>query len=751
MATELRFPVEIDARDAAKELNKLERDMDKLKKSMASGEAKRAPIVEQLKQAQDEAVAALDKVDKLKSALAESEAKTAITANVDPQTWIDETQRQTEIKAQLAEQEKILKSKEAAAEKLAAQDAKIVAQLEKQTAELEKQEARAGELTKQITDASKGADVKAALAAAQESIKGGIKNILKYGIGIRSLYILFRKLKQYTVDAVKAYAENDPETQKRINDLKASLQGLQASWGAAFAPILNAVIPILKTLIDWITHVVNAVAMLLSVISGKSTFKKAIANTEKLSDNLASGAGSAKELKKQLMGIDTLTISQDSSSGGGGGGGSSGGAYDWVEESIDTSSFLGQVGLSIKDVLFDWSSLTPEQIAEKCFAAIPTMAGVVIGGMVGGLPGALIGGLVGLTLGILADSIIFDHDGELSYDEITGMIFSALMMMGFAAVGLTLGGPVGAALGAAIGLGLSLVIQELIPKDETGLKSMSLLEIFSNVLGLIGGGLIGFMVGGPAGAALGAAIGLGLTLAVNGLDLDNKWVPQVKRWLWDDGILPVLDSLKFLIVDPVRELIEGIVDRFEELKNVNWADIGMNIVNGIGEGLSHAWQWLTESISQMCSNLLQTAKNILGIHSPSKVFREQIGENIGAGIEEGLDDSEGSLGSRIKSLSTSMIEAVNDTPVSIGAKLANVALPAMPAVAMGGVVSPNAFSSGYGYGVSPELESKLDALLERLTSGGKPIEIHTTVDLDKRKLGEAVYTYTEERNRGRGK
>ena len=75
----------------------------------------------------------------------------------------------------------------------------------------------------------------------------------------------------------------------------------------------------------------------------------------------------------------------------------------------------------------------------------------------------------------------------------------------------------------------------------------------------------------------------------------------------------------------------------------------------------------------------------------------------------------------------------------------------MPAVAMGGVVPPNAFSSGYGYGISQELESKLDALLERLTGNREPVKIHTTVELDRRKVGEAVYTYTEERNRGRGK
>lgn len=749
MATELRFPVELDAGDAAKELNKLESDIDKLKKSMASGEAKRAPIVEELKQAQDEAVAALDKVDKLKSALAESEAKTAITANVDPQTWIEETQRQTEIKAQLAEQEKILAEKEKAAQRLEAQDAKIVDKLKQQTAELEAQETRAGELTQQITEASKGADIKAAMSAAQESIKSGIKNLLKYGIGIRSLFILFRKLKEYTVDAVKAYAENDPETQKSINELKASLQGLKGSWGAAFAPILNAVIPILKTLIDWLTSAANAVAMFFAIISGKSSFKKAIANTGKLSDNLASGAGAAKELKKQLMGIDTLTIAQDSSSGGGGGG--SGGAYNWVEEPINTDAFTGKLALSFKDVFLEWNNLTGEQIAEKIIAGLTGLAGGAIGFMIGGVPGAIIGTLAGLTIGLIADSVIFDHDGKLSTNEILNSLSFMLGAIGGGLIGFALGGPLGAALGAVAGIGLSLLVLDVGIETAGNWSSSTLLEKFALVLGGLAGGLIGFSIGGPAGAALGAVFGILLAMNINKLDLDNKWIPQVKRWLWDDGILQIIESVKILMVDPVRDLIEGIVSRFEAMKNLNWSDIGVSIVNGITDGLNRAWQWLMGAIHQMCSNLLQSAKNALGIHSPSKVFREQIGENIGAGIEEGLDDSESSLGSRIKAISQSMIDAVDNTPISVGAKLANVALPAMPAVAMGGVVPPNAFSSGHGYGISPELESKLDALLERLTGNRDPINIHTTVELDRRKVGDAFYTYTEERNRGRGK
>lgn len=753
MATELRFPVEIDDSQAAKELNKLESKIGKLKDSIAKAESSRTPIVEQLKEAQDAAVKAYARVEELKAALAESEYKTSPEGLTDPDTFYAELQRQSEIKAELAEQEKIMQAKEQEAQKLEAADTKILTSLKDQTAELEKTQTRAGELTKQITDASKGADIKAAMEGAKSAIQGGVKSILKYGIGIRTLYVLFRKLKQYTIEAVKAFAENDPETKKNIDELKASLSALKGSWGAAFAPILNAVIPVLQTLIGWLTKAMNAVAAFFAIISGKGSFKKAVANTEKLSDNLASGAGAAKDLKKQLMGIDTLNVMSDNSDTGGGGGGSNN-PYEWVEEEVDTSSFMGKLALSIKDVLFDWSDLTPEQIAEKCFAAIPTMIGVVAGGMVGGLPGALIGGLVGLTLGILADSIIFDHDRELSEAEIMRMVVSALLMMGFAAIGLSLGGgPLGAAIGAAVGLGLSLLVKDIGIETKSNWSESTLLEKFAIVLGGLAGGVIGFSVGGPAGAALGAAMGILLTMTINNLDLDNKWIPQVKKWLWDDGILKILEEVKHLTVEPATNLINGIVDKFQGLKTK---------LSGIVDNIKNLFNFQFRLPQLKLPHLQvqwQDAGALAQFFGLTKIPHLSVAWYARGGIVDGATlIGAGEAGKEAivplerntqwvtmvaNELADILIDRMTDKFAGLNMR--------MPAVAGGFVAPPNAFSSGGYGGISPELESKIDALLDRLNGNNRPIEVRTTVELDKRKVGEAVYTYTEERNRGRGK
>ena len=717
MATELRFPVEIDAGQAAKELDKLQRDMDRLKKNIESGEAKRAPIVEQLKQAQDEAAQAYDKVEKLKYSLAESEAKTAINANTDPQTWIEETQRQAEIKAQLSEQEKILADKEKAAQRLEAQDAKIVDKLKQQTAELEEQKKRAGELTQTITDASKGADIKAEMEGAQQSIKSGIKNLLKYGIGIRSLFVLFRKLKQYTIEAVKAYAENDPETKKSINELKASLQGLKASWGAAFAPIITAVIPVLQTLIGWIKKAMDAIASFFAALSGKSTFKRAITNTGKLRDNLSSGAGAAKEMKKQLIGIDTLTIAQDPSSGGGGGGSGSGFEYEDVAISDKIKNNLGL----IKNLL--------EGIAALAI-------GLAFGKTAAGIAMVLFG-----TLDLINAFKNFINTGSLTKDMCVEMSTGFLK----------------------IGAGLALLTVSWIPLAIGAFLALGsflsgwwgdITAFFNNISGIVNGWFDNALK----------------TLSEKGNDLSQIFILLygVVQFSFNNIVGAIRTALS--IIKAIFETLAAVVYGFatgdwsgalEKIKSA-WIDVwveikswGVSLINSI-LGTVEAF---VNGVITMFNNLVGAFSSVLQFFGGGGINWRASSVSIprlakGGIVKKGTPFIAGEDGSEAViplERNTQWVSMVADGIVSrMTDKFAGLSMK-MPAVAMGGVVPPNAFSSGYGYGISTEFESKLDALLDRLTARGNEQIKPSDVYLDKRKVGEIMYTYTEERNRGRGK
>lgn len=786
MATEMRFPVTIDDSQAAKELNKLESKIGKLKDSIAKTESSRTPIVEQLKEAQDAAVKAHDRVEELKAALAESEYKTSAEGVTDPDTFYAELQNQKQIKAELAEQEKIMQAKEQEAQKLEAADAKILDKLAEQTAELEKAQTRAGELTKQITDASKGKDIKAAFKSASASLKSGTKNILKWGAGITGLVVLARRLRTYTIEAVKSFAENDPETKANIDSLKASLAGLKASWGAAFAPILTAVLPVLKTLIGWLTTAVNAIAQFFAMLSGKGTFKKAIANTGKLSSNLGGAADNAKEAKKQLMGIDTLNVMNDTDTGGSGGGSGGGGGSGFEYEDVAISENIKNNFELIKDIVIAIGA----GIAGWGLGKVLSNLGLIKGGFKQLLGIALLvsGTVVAIKGGIDA------WENGVDWQNLIEMIGGVALAAGGAALAF---GKTGAAITLLIG-GIGMIVTAFHDWITTGELSTQTAALFAG--GIIAIGLaLTLLTGSWIPLVIAAILALGVAIV--------KWWDEISAWL--DGVVGKVNSFfnnaiktlseKGTLITGVFILLYGSVQTiFNAIAGVIKTVLAIiravlitfaQVVKGFATGdwassleaIKSAWLDVWNSIKQTGANIINSiigtveafVNNVIVmfnrlVSAVSSVMQFFGGSGISwrAGTvsiprlaKGGIVDTAtmfvaGEAGKEAVvplERNTQWVTMVADGIVDrMTDKFAGLNM-RMPAIAGGFVVPPNAFSSGGYGGISPELESKIDALLDRLNGNNRPIEVRTTVELDKRKVGEAVYTYTEERNRGRGK
>lgn len=66
--------------------------------------------------------------------------------------------------------------------------------------------------------------------------------------------------------------------------------------------------------------------------------------------------------------------------------------------------------------------------------------------------------------------------------------------------------------------------------------------------------------------------------------------------------------------------------------------VGKNIVSGIWNGISGSLSWIKSQISGWVGNVTAFIKNLFGISSPSKLFRDEIGENLALGIGEGFSD-----------------------------------------------------------------------------------------------------------------
>ena len=98
-----------------------------------------------------------------------------------------------------------------------------------------------------------------------------------------------------------------------------------------------------------------------------------------------------------------------------------------------------------------------------------------------------------------------------------------------------------------------------------------------------------------------------------------------------DGIVRSLENLAEAALACIAKLL-GIWDGNMD----EWGHIGENIVKGLLNGITGMWDTLVSTVKNKVSGMVSTVKNLLGIHSPSKVFGE-IGENVTQGLANGIN------------------------------------------------------------------------------------------------------------------
>lgn len=145
--------------------------------------------------------------------------------------------------------------------------------------------------------------------------------MLKYALGIRSLYALFNRLRSSLVEGFKNLAQYSGNTNQVISRLKSSLTQLKNSLATAFDPILTAIAPALNYLIGLLNSATAAIAQFMAALTGQGTFIRAKKVQEDYAKSLSGTAGAAKEAEGALASFDKLNVQQDKSSGGGGAGG----------------------------------------------------------------------------------------------------------------------------------------------------------------------------------------------------------------------------------------------------------------------------------------------------------------------------------------------------------------------------------------------------------------------------------------------
>lgn len=97
------------------------------------------------------------------------------------------------------------------------------------------------------------------------------------------------------------------------------------------------------------------------------------------------------------------------------------------------------------------------------------------------------------------------------------------------------------------------------------------------------------------------------------------------------GLLSLTENLAGAALD----LIASFVQSFDDNHDQFW-EIGKQAVAGLWQGIKDSWSDLLSNLTEKVRSLADTAKCVLGIHSPSKVFTE-IGENVTQGLVNGIN------------------------------------------------------------------------------------------------------------------
>lgn len=229
------------------------------------------------------------------------------------------------------------------------------------------------------------------------------------------------------------------------------------------------------------------------------------------------------------------------------------------------------------------------------------------------------------------------------------------------------------------------------------------------------------------------------------------------------------------------------------IQNQGWSGVGSNICNGIANGISSGWSWLKNKVSSLASSLLSAAKSALGIHSPSRLFRDEIGLNIGYGVGEGVEASQPSILKSVSGVADAIADEFNAGDYKVGnivpasevddalssfsdrisgsftslldrlQAIADNITFAVPAVA-GGVVpykAAAAAASGGGADIGTTIETSNDALASVVTqvvtnaTAAIVTAIQnysgTTVNFDKTAIAESTIREINRRTRATGK
>nr|DAU62192.1 MAG TPA: minor tail protein [Caudoviricetes sp.] len=502
-----------------------------------------------------------------------------------------------------------------------------------------------------------------------------IGKLLKYLFGIRSLYVLFNKLRSALVDGFKNLAQYSGSTNGVISGLISSLTQLKNSFATAFAPILTAVAPALNYLISLLNSAVTAIAQFMAALTGQKTFTKATKVQQNYAESLKKTGGAAKEAKGELASFDKLNVQKDEDSGRGGGG--DGASPADMFETAEIESRFKQMADKIKGFIKseDWSGLGAYMAdginagLQKIYDAInwdnvgPKITYFVnaftetFNSLVDNIDWDLLGRTLGAGLNTLVNTLLLFVDGidwknlgaklaigaNSLVDEIDWWKLGRLFIAKFNILAEMLDGFFNGngdsagfdflKLGISLGNGINGAIDSIDP------------HVWAGALGGAVKGLIDTLVGTLAGVDW-QEIGTKIAEFIGSIDYGGILASLVR------GIGPVFGAIGGIIIGLLKPGWNAAVTWWKETAFKD----GQFTMQGLRDGINKAWAdiktWVKEHIFQP---FIDGFKLAFGIHSPSTVMAE-MGGYLMDGLINKITDMIPNLIAKITDIKTKMSE-----------------------------------------------------------------------------------------------
>lgn len=110
------------------------------------------------------------------------------------------------------------------------------------------------------------------------------------------------------------------------------------------------------------------------------------------------------------------------------------------------------------------------------------------------------------------------------------------------------------------------------------------------------------------------------------------------------------------LIAVIPQIIDAI---WNAITSVDWLGLGINILEGIANGLIAGLSSIGDTISNVADGIVESFKNFFGIHSPSTLFRDEIGSYLPKGLAVGVDAQMNTTADDINKSLNSMMSGID--------------------------------------------------------------------------------------------